>query len=205
MRSSQPYLEGFEGLKTKSFGGSTLKGNPREARPVSTKRPMHLVVRSSLAKGELSLLRRSVAVEKIVRRTALRKGVKIHRFANAGNHLHLIIQPRSRKGYQAFIRAMTGLLARLALKAERGRGKGLRFWDARPFTRILEWGRDFREACGYVLKNFLEAEGFLDFVPRNKPSRTRARTAKTPPRARTSSSLASKKAQGRPLNQARGT
>jgi hypothetical protein len=47
---------------------------------------MHLVMRSSLAKGERSFLspKRSPAVRELVYRVAKTQGVKIYRFANRG-------------------------------------------------------------------------------------------------------------------------
>lgn len=184
MRSSQQFIfSGFEKLKIKDFGGALIKGNPREARPVSTKRPMHLVMRSTLARGERSFLRpaRAKQIKDLVQRTSQRHGVKVYRFANSGNHLHLIVLPRSRDGFNAFIRAISGLIARLTLGVERGRAMGLKFWDARPFTRVLEWGRDYRQACKYLAQNILEALGFIEYKPRAGVKTASAR-AKTRPK-----------------------
>lgn len=158
----------FEKLKVKDFGGSLVKGNPREARPISTKRPLHLVMRSSLARGERSFLRgkRARIIFDIVQKAARSHGVKIYRYANSGNHLHLIILPDSRRAYRAFVRTISGLIARVTLGVERGRPQDQQFWDARPFTRILEWGRDFQSTCAYLKQNVLEALGFIPVQPR---------------------------------------
>jgi hypothetical protein len=167
----QPYFEALQGLKEKSFGGSLIKGNAREARPISVKRPMHLVMRSTRAKGEHSLLARRMRIERAIRKVGKLTGVKVYRYANSGNHLHLVILPRSRPAYHAFIRAISGIVARIALGVERGRPgahdtRG--FWDALPFTKIIEWGRQFANAHWYVLQNKLEAEGFTDYRPRKR-------------------------------------
>jgi REP element-mobilizing transposase RayT len=158
----QPFLNGFESLGVKQFGGSLLKGNPREARPIAVKRPMHVVLRSGLATGPRSMLKPGTArrIEALVRRRATESGVRVYRFANSGNHLHLVLVSRSRAGFQRFLRAVTGLIARVVLGVERGRPLGVRFWDARPFTRIVEWGREYRIVANYVLGNHLEAVGF---------------------------------------------
>src|SRR6476659_6927628 len=139
----QSYLPGFGKLAKAEFGGSALKGNAREERPISTKRPMHLVMRSTLARGDKSFLNRSRArkIEELVRRLAKDKNVKVYRYANSGNHLHLLVLSASRRGFKAYVRALSGLIARLTLGVERGRALGVKFWDARPFTRIVEWGR----------------------------------------------------------------
>ena len=179
MRSSQQFIfSGFEKLKIKDFGGALIKGNPREARPVSTKRPMHLVMRSTLARGERSFLRpaRAKQIKDLVQRTSQRHGVKVYRFANSGNHLHLVIKPVSKRAFQTYIRAISGLIARITLGAEKGKAKGLKFWDARPFTRIVEWGQDYQNVCNYVLQNTVEAIGFIAYQPRG---RKKARAAPT--------------------------
>ena len=174
----------FEREKLKDFGGTTVKGHPRDRRPISIKRPMHLVMRSTLARGELSFLKRSRrnAIRALVERQARAKGVKLYRYANSGNHLHIIVLPRSREALHAFTRAISGLIARIVLGAEKGRARNLRFWDARPFTRLLEWGRDYKRACAYVLQNKLEALGFVPYRTRlNRRTRTDAITRSAPP------------------------
>jgi hypothetical protein len=60
------------------------------------------------------------------------------------------------------------LIARLILKAEKGASKSIQFWDKRPFTRILEWGKDFNVISSYLLQNILEALGFIPYKPRKK-------------------------------------
>ena len=162
----QPTLPGFERMGLKKFGGTLLRGNAREQRPISIKRPMHLVMRSSLAKGERSFLKKEAKIRGIIYATAYNKGVRIYRYANAGNHLHLIVKPESRQAFKRFIRAVSGLIARAVLGVERGRAQGIRFWDAKPFTRILEWGRDYKNACEYLMTNLLEAIGFQPYRPR---------------------------------------
>lgn len=168
----QAYLIGFDGLGAKTFGGSTIKGNPRDARPISTKNPMHLVMRSSHATGTRSFLKgaRVRQIETLVYRLGKQTGVRVYRYANSGNHLHLVVLPRSRRAFHAYLRAISGLIARITLGAERGSAADVQFWDARPFTRILQWGKDFQNACRYVLQNTLEAIGFLPYQPRkSKP------------------------------------
>ena len=169
-----PKQLGFKILDTKNtpkhFGGACLgKSNPKEKRPLSTKKAMHLVMRSSLAKGAQSFRRKDKEVFKIVQKQAQQLGVKLYRYANGGNHLHLIVLPLSRSAFNKFVRAVSGLIARLILVTERGRPmpRNTQFWDQRPFTRILEWGADFYNTCDYLLKNTLEAYGFVTYSPRN--------------------------------------
>ena len=179
---------GFEMLERnnlKHFGGAYLKNsNPKEKRPISIKKSMHLVMRSSYAKGNYSLLKKSKEIQSLISAQGKTFGVKVYRQANGGNHLHLILLPRSRQAFNGFIRAISGLIVRVVLEIERGRPffktdrKGLEgFWDKRPFTRIVEWGRDFKGVCNYLLKNTLEALGFIPYQPRKHRFKSRESTA----------------------------
>ncbi|MBI2604712.1 MAG: transposase [Deltaproteobacteria bacterium] len=178
-RRIQNFLPGFENLGFKQFGGSLVKGNPREPRPISIRRPIHIVMRSSHAKGERSFLAASRArkIERLVHRLGDHAGVRVYRYANSGNHLHLLVVTRSRKAFRAYLRAISGIIARMTLGVERGKALGLKFWDARPFTRIVEWGREFRAVCRYVAQNTLEALGFIPFQPRKHKTKLVAATA----------------------------
>ncbi len=172
---------GFELLETKNvkyFGGSHLKNsNPKEKRPISTKRSMHLVLRSSMARHDYSLLKKDQIIRKIVSAQGRAFGVKVYKQANGGNHLHLIVLPRSRQAFQSFIRAISGLIAREVLGAQRGNPQYIKFWDQRPYTRVLEWGKDFRKVSKYLVQNTLEALGFIDYQPRKQKSRKILSTA----------------------------
>lgn len=161
---------GFEILEQKSakyFGGSYLKkSHAKMKRPVTMKKSMHLVMRSSLAKGERSLLKHAQGIQEVVRWQAKKFGVRVYRFANAGNHLHMIILPSSRSGFNSFVRSLSGIIARMVLGAERGSAKNIQFWDQRPFTRILEWGREYQGVVRYLVQNSLEALGFIEYTRR---------------------------------------
>lgn len=171
---------GFEILEDKAvkvFGGAYLKGNPKVKRPVSIKRSMHLVIRSTVAVGSKSFLKFDSPIQKIIRAQGLHFGVKVYRIANGGNHLHMILLPRSRVAFNGFIRSITGIIARVVLKAERGEAKGIQFWEKRPFTRVVEWGREFKSVSNYLLRNTLEALGFILYKPRSYPFKLIGSTA----------------------------
>jgi REP element-mobilizing transposase RayT len=169
------------------FGGSLLHGKRRNARPLSTKEPIHVVLRSSWAGGAFSFLlsKNKKTIEHQLRVTSKRYGVKVYRSAIVSNHLHLIIQIHNRKAYLNFIRVFSGQVASHMMNRRSFRqfqkslpsqnrdsaevqGSGQAFWQFRPWTRVLYWGKDFRSACAYVLQNTLEALGFISYRPRNK-------------------------------------
>lgn len=159
MKSAARNLELFKIRTTRQFGGSLLKGHAKVRRPLATKNAIHLVLKSQLACGARSLLnpRNAAAVERIVRKHAGQSGVRVYHYVNVGNHLHLVIRLGRQTSYRRFIRSITGLIARQVLRAERGRARGLKFWQARPFTRIVSWGRDYVRLRGYMEKNRTEA------------------------------------------------
>ncbi len=45
-------------------------------------------------------------------------------------------------------------------------GRPTGFWEFRPFSRVVNWGRDFKNCVGYLQQNFLEAFGFVHYRPR---------------------------------------
>jgi REP element-mobilizing transposase RayT len=155
-------------------------------------------MRSSHATGSKSFLcsERALKIQSIIKKQESRFGVKVYEYANSGNHLHLVVRPRSRKAFQGFLRSITGLIARTTMNTERGLNKTLlsevkktkttpqkttkkikeryteintekntdkkieKFWDALPFTRILEWGKELQIITQYLEQNMLEAYGF---------------------------------------------
>jgi hypothetical protein len=70
---------------------------------------------------------------------------------------------------RGFLRAVCGLIARKVTGRERGLpSNALKsagsdesgFWDARPFSRVVAWGKDFAGLKNYLHMNRLEAIGF---------------------------------------------
>ena len=53
-----------------------------------------------------------------------------------------------------------------ANKKESVVGKLSGFWEFRPFSRVVNWGRDFNNCVNYLKQNFLEAFGFAKYTPR---------------------------------------
>jgi REP element-mobilizing transposase RayT len=174
-----------------AFGASLLKGShPKKKRPFSSKLPIHLVMRSSKACGNSSFLLHNKSLSKILEKQSARHFVKIYSLANAGNHLHLIVQAPSREHLAAFLRAITGRIAQLlathvclpflaaqasmhapprnqaslqapprnqaslqAPPANQRSQEAAGFWDARPFSRLVSWGKDFKGVARYIALN----------------------------------------------------
>jgi hypothetical protein len=155
MRNRQLFL--FKEMQKKqfAFGGSQLKSNPKEKRYISTREAMHLVLRSDRAKGAHSFLRRSKHARELIYKISEKYGVRIYKFANVGNHFHIVLRIYKRFLWKAFICELTSRLAALV-------GLNGKLWKGRPFTRVIAgWGRNFKNALGYVSLNQLEAAGVI--------------------------------------------
>jgi REP element-mobilizing transposase RayT len=140
-----------------AFGGSLLKGNPRSARPLESKLPIHLTLRAR--RSVLRLPKSYAIVEALIEKTTKKYGVKKFEHANVGNHLHILLQINTWL-WPKFIRELTGRIAQTlgekGIKIEGG------LWLYRPHTRIVRsWRLAFRSAKAYVQLNQLEAEGHL--------------------------------------------
>jgi putative transposase len=151
------------------FGGSLLKRRcNRTARPLSTKQSLHLILKSSVAKGAFSLRSQQnrSKVDSIIQREAKRNGVTLLKYSNNFNHLHLHVKIVSRATYKRFIKSISGAIAMAVTGACKTRplpqliGRK-RFWDARPYSRVVRGWRGFKTANDYVVLNQLEAEGLM--------------------------------------------
>src|SRR5262249_36517623 len=73
------------------FGGSLVKGNnPKTKRPLESKLPIHLTLRSK--KSVMRLPKNFRAVGLAIENTSKKYGVRIYERANVGNHLHMVIK-----------------------------------------------------------------------------------------------------------------
>jgi REP element-mobilizing transposase RayT len=99
-----------------------------------------------------------------VEKLSKRWGVRVYRYANVGNHIHLLIKVPSRTVWQRFLRELAGGIAIIVTGAKKGaalarNNTGRGFWDGLAFTRIVSFGRDFDGVARYVIKNLFEAMG----------------------------------------------
>jgi REP element-mobilizing transposase RayT len=159
MRARQSSLPGFKFNSSTVHGGEHACGKRKTARPLDPKQALHLVLRASRAKGSLSMLhpRHCNAIEQLASDIAKRWSIRIYRYANVGNHLHLLVRTRSRRAWRGFLRELTGAIAMLVTGSRKGQGQ--KFWDQLAFTRIVRFGRDFKGVGLYLIGNLFEAMG----------------------------------------------
>lgn len=147
------------------YGGMLRKKSKcRGARPLTRKDSIHLVMRSSQAKNELSF-RNPKHLKKLgllIQNFSKKKGIQIISLANVGNHLHLHIKIPNRTLYKAWIRGLSSAIAMLI--AGRKKLKELKiqkktFWDYRPFTRVVNSFKAYLNLRDYIEINQFEGIG----------------------------------------------
>lgn len=151
-----------------AYGGillNTRKGRAH-GRPLSTKNTMHLTLRSSQARGEKSFLKKGTAgkIQSILKKFSAKYGIKLISVANVGNHLHIHLKLSNRRTFAPFIRAITSAIAMAATGTSRWRTKAekgiKKFWDYRPFTKVVESHQYFLNMKDYLQINEFEGQGF---------------------------------------------
>ena len=155
-------------LHPSAYGGILLKtrrGRSR-GRPLSQRHSMHLVLRSSKARGAWSFKRKNneTRIRAILLKFSQRFEVKILALAVVGNHLHLQIKLSKLAQYQQFIRAVTAAIAMAVSGASRWKPLKKqardRFWDHRPYTSIVSTLQYFKNLRDYIQVNQLEGFGY---------------------------------------------
>lgn len=125
-----------------------------------------MVLRSSKAVKEWSFKRpeNERKIGEIITKFSIKYGVKIISLANVGNHLHFQIKLANRNTYKPFIRAITSAIAMAVSGFNRWtrdaqKDVKLKFWDYRPFTRVIKSLRAFLSLRDYIQINELEGFG----------------------------------------------
>lgn len=178
----------------KEHGGSLLLGRRRKQRPLSVKTPLHLVLKSDFATSSRSLLRHRPLIESIIKNAQRRFHIRVYEMAIVSNHIHLLIKGKHRRDIQNFFRVVAGHIAQEILRqfpileSERHkkhwggapsrqrqteaphatRDKENKFWQTRLYSRVVSWGREFFNVKKYVVRNTLEALGFITYKSRSK-------------------------------------
>ncbi len=176
----------------KEHGGTFSLGKRRKQRPLSSKKPLHLVLRSDFAHGSRSLLRHRPLIEKILAKAKKRFAIRIYEMAIVSNHIHIVIKGRTRQNLQNFFRVAAGHIAQELLRqfpilqsekakqggASKNREKENKFWQTRIYSRIVSWGREYSSVKEYVVQNALEALGLISYKTRAKRSLALKRNVK---------------------------
>ncbi len=151
----------------KGFGGELLKGKRKEKRPLSDKKPMHLILRSDSVKVFTPT---NKSLKSLIYKTAEKYSIKIYELALNHTHIHFVMKLKNKEIYNAFIRELTSKMAiaiRRFLKNISQSDPNTNCIDLktilshRPFSRILNWGKDFQNCIDYVILNIDESMGWV--------------------------------------------
>jgi hypothetical protein len=184
---------GFRKDYKKEFGGSLLLGKRKSKRPLSTKHPIHLILKAD-QKGVFNPS--SQKLNSLIRKTARLFNIQIYDLAVNWSHIHFLIRFKQRNDYVKFIRALSSLLTEFSNISEPQCSSGRspiqtaeisdstvqkrKLFTLRPFTRILAWGRDFRNAFSYLSLNQQESFGLIDRKKKVNLSKNRGGKVKDP-------------------------
>lgn len=151
---------------SKCHGGDLNHGKRKTKRPLDTRMPIHLVMRSKKAKGHLTLTHYQTEITAKIHRLSKRFQISVYEQNINFNHIHLLIRGKKRVDLQNFFRALAGIIARIVTQASRGNAFG-RFWDYLIYTRVLNsWKKDFYGVKTYILQNTKEVLGVIPYKTR---------------------------------------
>ena len=151
-----------------AYGGDLLESRKarQSGRPLTTKDTLHLVLRSSKAVGSWSFKdpENEAEIKKIVAKFCSKYHVRLVSLANVGNHLHFHLKLWRISTYRPFIRGLMAAIAMAVTDTNRWTKvksqPRLKFWDCRPFTRVIRSFRALLNLRDYIRINELEGYGY---------------------------------------------
>lgn len=159
---SQVEFAQIKSLQTTKTHGGSLRHPQKHKRPLTFRSRNHFVLKSSRAKGDWSFRRHRFEIAGILKKFARKHSVGLVGYANVGNHIHLNLELSSRRQYQKFIRAVCAAIMMQVTGFSRWRRapEGFRFWDARPFSRLVQSWREVLALDKYFDVNRMEGAGY---------------------------------------------
>ena len=139
----------------KIFGGETLIGKRKTARPLSDKKTIHLILKSNSVKVFTPT---NKSLKRLIYNLAEKYSIKIYELALNHNHIHFVLRLKNKELYKFFIRELTSKMA-LAIRKKLPHVKTI--LSLRPYSRILEWGKDFENVVDYIILNIEESMGWI--------------------------------------------
>lgn len=141
--------------KEKDFHGGRLHQNRRKTRrPLCRKKSIHLILKCN---KKQSLFKNKELLQVLIQKYGKKFGIKVYGISIQHDHTHFLIRIPSRESYIKFIRSLTGQMAKKF---------GKKLFRFIPFTRIVGWGRDYKQAQAYLQKNEDEIHGRRPYEPR---------------------------------------
>jgi hypothetical protein len=146
------------------FGGTLLRhSHAKIRRPIILKSKMLIVLSTQQARGPYSFHRFRRQIEKIARQTGQAHNIRLFDLHNGGHHLQIIIKASSKNEFKNFLRALTGKLARLILKAEKAKPGRISLWTHRPYSREVQSIKFPNVALDWIIQDRLHELGLAEF------------------------------------------
>lgn len=105
-----------------------------------------------------NLRKHKKTIDQQIHQWAKKFGIKTYNHSVQMDHVHFNMLISSIENYKKFIRALTGRLAQL-LKVK---------FRYRPFTKLVRWGRQFKNLVNYLIQNEEEVTGKRPYKPRGR-------------------------------------
>lgn len=178
----QQSLETINWKHRYSYGGVLRqKRKGRQARPLSTKTTVHLVLKANkeIVRGGFRTHRRFQLIHFILRKYAKHFWIKMDQLSIQSDHIHILIRAPRRGKYIDFFRVIAGQIAQrfeeeglLSLSVTRHNVTDTpenvvtkkKLWKYRPFSRVVVGGfRALKMIWDYVQLNEKEALGKISY------------------------------------------
>lgn len=149
-------------VKQTTYGGSMNYRKVR--RPFDSKKLTHTVLKAKLGRAN-GFHRHQETVREVLEIAEKRYGIRRQDLGINHDHIHILFYTKTRESQIRFLRFVAAELGR-RFKVKVGAPKGS-LWVARPFTRLVSWGRKSLERIkNYIQRNRDEAMGFVEYQPR---------------------------------------
>ncbi len=155
-------LTKFRIVQTKKLYGGALRYR-KLPRPIEEKKALHLILRCGVNRQGFSLRTYVSLINAYILKFSSQFQVKIYKHSVNSNHIHILLKVNDREAFKRFIRSVSASIA-VSVKAQYDY-EGT-FWQNRPFTRVVTWGREYSGIKEYIFQNFKEAVGFMAYQPR---------------------------------------
>ncbi len=152
-------------VKRAAYGGSLDYRKVR--RPFDSKMLTHAVFKAKLGQA-VRFSKFEASVRQILIGAAKRYGVRVTDSAIHHDHVHVLFYTKSRESHVRFLRFFSAEMGRRYARLFRRMGWTAKpLWLARPFTRLVSWGKkSLRHVKSYIRRNRWEALGFIQYQPR---------------------------------------
>ena len=153
-------------------GQHRKKRSGRGSRPLSTKQSHHIVFKvqkENLVNKSFRHPKNFAFVQRLLNRYAKKFGIKVEQISYQHNHIHLLAKSSRRANFHNFFRVFSGQIAQnlkvtdTPKSKESIRGRAIRLWESRPFTRIVIGFKNLAVTKNYIQLNEKEVTGCISY------------------------------------------